>query len=89
METVKKLLQCDMTVVVACRNVAAGRAAVEAIRAAGITTGTADFIPIDTASQAAVKKFAELFLAKYQKLHLLINNGKFNSFFFQKISLKL
>lgn len=78
-EVVKELLKCDMTVVIACRNVTAGQKAIETLRQSGISSGVADVLPLDTASQSSVKKFAQLFKDKYQKLHLLINNGEFGN----------
>lgn len=75
-EVVKVLLRCNMTVVIACRNVAAGKKAVEKLRASGISSGLTDVLPLDTASQSAVKEFVQMFRAKYEDLHLLINNGK-------------
>lgn len=74
-EVVKKLLQCDMKVVIGCRKVQAGQEAINKLRKEGVVSGQADVIQLDTASMKSVRKFAQEFLAKYNQLHLLINNG--------------
>ena len=77
LEIVRKLLQCDMTVVIACRKVQAGQDAIKRLRKEGVKSGNADVLHLDTASVKSVKKFAEDFLAKYNQCHLLINNGNY------------
>lgn len=40
-----------------------------------------DFVHMDLSSLKSVKDFAEYFLAKYEKLNILVNNGKTCSFY--------
>ena len=58
----------------ACRSEQKGRAAVEAIVAETGNTAVA-FLPLDLADLASVRRCAELFLARQEPLHVLINNG--------------
>ncbi|KAK6626164.1 hypothetical protein RUM43_006470 [Polyplax serrata] len=75
LEVVKKLLECDMHVVIACRRIQAGHNAIDALRRNGTTSGQTDVIQLDTSSMTSVRKFVDEFKTKIGKLHLLINNA--------------
>lgn len=75
LEVVKKLLECDMHVVIACRRIQAGHNAIDALRRNGTTSGQTDVIQLDTSSMTSVRKFVDEFKTKIGKLHILINNG--------------
>lgn len=72
--TACELANAGATVVIACRDAYKAHAAVEEITAA---TGSnkVEFIPLDLADLNSVKHFTQLFLAKYDQLHVLINNA--------------
>ncbi|XP_054263405.1 dehydrogenase/reductase SDR family member on chromosome X-like [Macrosteles quadrilineatus] len=72
---VKKLLQCEMHVVIGCRNVSAGSEMVRKLRAEGITSGSTSILPLDMASLDSVTAFATAVLNSRPKVHLLINNA--------------
>ncbi|KAL7304492.1 hypothetical protein TKK_0003284 [Trichogramma kaykai] len=76
-EIVKMLLRCDLHVVVACRNIAAGEAAVEDIRGSGgVESGKATVMRLDNSSLAEVRKFVEDYRSKFSsRLDILINNA--------------
>lgn len=66
------------TVVLACRDVARGRAAqgaIESAARAGHREALVDVIPLDLASFASVRTFARDFSARYSCLHMLVNNA--------------
>nr|CAD7568537.1 unnamed protein product [Timema californicum] len=72
---VTKLLQCDMHVVIGCRDVKAGQKLIEGLRVSGVTSGSAECFPLDMTSHASVRMFAESVLQKCPKIHVLINNA--------------
>ncbi|BES90699.1 short chain dehydrogenase [Nesidiocoris tenuis] len=72
---VAKLLQCEMHVIIACRNVDAGQRKLEEIRNMGITTGTANVYELDLMSFASIKKFASEVKKKFRAIHLLVHNA--------------
>jgi retinol dehydrogenase 12 len=62
-------------VVVAARNPAKAAAAVAEIEQSADATGRVETIPIDLASFASVRAFAETFAAKHDRLDVLLNNA--------------
>ena len=58
-----------------CRDISAGNQLISRLRAQGVTTGTAEIIPLDLMSLNSVKEFAAQVNAKCDKVNLLINNG--------------
>lgn len=72
---VKMLLQCDMEVIVACRNIKAGEDAVRKIRESGVTSGTAKVYHMDNASLESVRKFCREIKNDYRRIDTLINNA--------------
>ena len=73
-ETAKSLAQRGATVVMACRNMTKGEAALSAIREAAVGA-TVDLRALDLSSLSSVKSFAEGFLEDYDQLDMLINNA--------------
>lgn len=61
-------------VIIACRNKERGTQAVEEIKKAS-GNNNIDLLLMDLASQSSVRKAAEEFKSKYNKLHVLINNA--------------
>lgn len=59
-----------------CRNVAAGEKVESLARSEGITTGSTTVYKLDVGSLKSVKEFGGIISKKYQKIHVLINNGK-------------
>lgn len=74
-EVVKKLLQCDMEVIIACRTTTAGEKLILEIRNSGITSGRAKVYKLDNCSFESVREFAKKIKADYDRIHLLINNA--------------
>ncbi|XP_020287595.1 retinol dehydrogenase 12-like isoform X2 [Pseudomyrmex gracilis] len=74
-EVVKKLLQCNMEVIIACRTINAGEKLILEIRKSGITSGCAKVYKLDNASFKSVREFAEQINKDYSKIHILINNA--------------
>lgn len=73
-ETVKLLAGKSMKVILASRNEAKANAAITNIKKT-VPDAQIEFIPVDLASLASVRNFAETFLKSHDKLHLLINNA--------------
>jgi NAD(P)-dependent dehydrogenase (short-subunit alcohol dehydrogenase family) len=72
--TARELARAGATVVMACRNLDKGRAALEEVERAA--TGTApELSELDLASLASVRTFADSFHASHESLDLLINNA--------------
>ncbi|XP_012522301.2 dehydrogenase/reductase SDR family member on chromosome X [Monomorium pharaonis] len=74
-EVVKKLLQCDMEVIIACRTTKAGEKFIHEIRKSGIASGRAKVYKLDNSSLESVREFAKQIKTDYDKIHILINNA--------------
>ncbi|XP_066998859.2 dehydrogenase/reductase SDR family member on chromosome X isoform X2 [Anabrus simplex] len=74
-EVVRALLQCNMNVIIGCRNVEAGEKMIEKIRPSGDYNGRASCVHLDLMSLKSVQSFAEFVINKYPRLHYLINNA--------------
>ncbi|KAL7304493.1 hypothetical protein TKK_0003285 [Trichogramma kaykai] len=74
-KVVQMLLECDMTVIVACRKPEAGQKVVDKIRKSGVTSGRAEVMRLDNADFKVVRGFVAEFTKKYSQLHVLINNA--------------
>ncbi|XP_029674607.1 dehydrogenase/reductase SDR family member on chromosome X-like isoform X2 [Formica exsecta] len=74
-EVVKKLLQCNMEVIIACRTTTAGEKLILEIRKSGITSGRAKVYKLDNCSLESVREFVKKIKADYDKIHILINNA--------------
>ncbi|XP_012217294.1 dehydrogenase/reductase SDR family member on chromosome X-like [Linepithema humile] len=72
---VKKLLQCDMNVILACRTVSAGEQLILQIRKSGVISGRPKVYKLDNSSLGSVREFAEQIKKDYSKIHILINNA--------------
>jgi NAD(P)-dependent dehydrogenase (short-subunit alcohol dehydrogenase family) len=70
--TTKQLAEQGAHVVGACRRVEAGQ---EAFADLGNIRGSVEIMEMDLASLASVRRFAEAFLAKYDRLDGLVNNA--------------
>ena len=73
-ETARVLAQRGATVVMACRNLDKANRAAEQIRALH-PSGQVVVMQLDLADLNSVRRFAENFLTKYDRLDLLINNA--------------
>ncbi|MCK8120920.1 oxidoreductase [Pseudoalteromonas sp. 2CM32C] len=73
-ETAKVLAQKQSTVILAVRNVSKGEKVAEEIR---VDYSDADILvmPLDLSSLSSIRAFSSLFLAKFNRLDLLINNA--------------
>lgn len=74
-QIVKRLLELDMNVIIACRNPAAGNATISEIRRSGIERGNAKVYVLDNSSMESVKKFTNEIKKDFEKVHVLINNA--------------
>jgi NAD(P)-dependent dehydrogenase (short-subunit alcohol dehydrogenase family) len=70
--TAKQLAKQGAHVIGACRRVDAGK---EAFADLGNMRGSVEIMELDLASLASVRRFAEAFLAKYDRLDGLVNNA--------------
>ena len=69
------IARAGANVVVAARNPAKAAAALTEIEARADARGRVETIPIDLASFASVRAFADAFTAKYDRLDVLLNNA--------------
>src|SRR5262245_9922883 len=72
--TVEGLAQQGATVVVACRDVGKGRAAIEEIQARA-PSGELHLLRLDLASLQSVREFVPAFQEKFSRLDVLIENA--------------
>lgn len=70
--TTAQLVRQGAHVVAACRRVAAGEEAVAGLSA---ERGSVEVMELDLASLGSVRRFAETFLARHDRLHGLVNNA--------------
>lgn len=68
------LAEKGATVVMACRNLERGQAALDAIRGAA-PKARLELMELDLANLESIRAFAEAFRSKHKELHALINNG--------------
>eukprot|EP00238_Polyblepharides_amylifera_P013346 CAMPEP_0196580420 /NCGR_PEP_ID=MMETSP1081-20130531/28618_1 /TAXON_ID=36882 /ORGANISM="Pyramimonas amylifera, Strain CCMP720" /LENGTH=317 /DNA_ID=CAMNT_0041900281 /DNA_START=118 /DNA_END=1071 /DNA_ORIENTATION=+ len=76
-ETATALCEMGAHVVMACRTIDRARPVAEAISSK--CRGTAEAMQLDLADLKSVQEFANAFLAKHKKLHILVNNGGLNT----------
>jgi NAD(P)-dependent dehydrogenase (short-subunit alcohol dehydrogenase family) len=74
-ETAVGLAAMGATVVVAARNRAKGEAAVAEITSRSMSRGTVELADLDLASTASIHAFADGFLARHDRLDVLVNNA--------------
>jgi NAD(P)-dependent dehydrogenase (short-subunit alcohol dehydrogenase family) len=72
----KKLLKCDMIVMLGVRNPEGARKQVEEALDTELTEGKVFYEKCDTGDMESVKGFAAKVQAKFPAIHVLINNGK-------------
>lgn len=75
LETIQQLLDLDMTVIIAGRNVAVLEKAASELRALGVQGGSVKCLELDLSSLSSVRNCAQEFSALNLPLHLLINNA--------------
>ena len=73
-ETARALVAKGGRVIMACRSMEKGQAALEQIRAEH-PDGAVELMELDLADLSSVRRFAEEFLNSHDQLHLLINNA--------------
>lgn len=73
-ETAKALAQKNATVIMACRSLDKANRAADQIKAT-YPTAIIDVMALDLSSLDSIKQFTEAFKAKYDALHLMINNA--------------
>lgn len=74
-ELVKLLMQCNMHVIIGCREIDAGKKLISDIRKSGVEKGDASVLYLDLKSLTCVRNFAEQVLKSYDQVNLLVNNG--------------
>jgi len=74
LETTRQLAAKGMTVVMACRNADKAEAARQQILSTQ-PQAKLDVLPLDVSRLSSVREFAEVFLANYNQLDVLINNA--------------
>lgn len=77
LDVLKKLLQCEMTVVCGVRNPDGCREIVEKSFDESLWNGKIFYEKCDTSDMGSVREFARKVQAKFTAVNLLINNGKF------------
>jgi len=70
----KKLVKNNIKVVLACRNTEKALAAMAKIENE-VPNAELDFIQLDLSSLKSVREFAEIFVEKYGKINILVNNA--------------
>lgn len=73
-ETALELARMGAKVVMACRNMTKAKAALNSIKQA-VPSADLEVLEIDLSSLKSVRKFAEAYRAKYDRLDVLINNA--------------
>jgi NAD(P)-dependent dehydrogenase (short-subunit alcohol dehydrogenase family) len=73
-EAAKEFARKRAQTVLACRNMDRAQAAVSRIRAE-IPNAPVEILQLDLASLASVRRFADVFEAKYERLEVLVNNA--------------
>ncbi|MGB1013096.1 MAG: oxidoreductase [Nannocystaceae bacterium] len=74
LETTRGLARTGATIVMACRTEAKAHGARDAVLA-DVPKAVLEFMPLDLASLASIRSFAEAFASKYDQLDLLCNNA--------------
>ncbi|XP_063927563.1 retinol dehydrogenase 12 [Zophobas morio] len=74
-EVVQMLLQCDVHVIIGCRNVQAGDQVLQRCRDKGVATGDISVYKLDISHIESVKSFAKVVAEKHPKINYLINNA--------------
>jgi NAD(P)-dependent dehydrogenase (short-subunit alcohol dehydrogenase family) len=75
LETARALARHGARVVLACRNPDKARAAEQEVKAAAAAPSAVESLPLDLASLASVRGFADEFRKRHPVLHLLVNNA--------------
>lgn len=75
-KVVEKLLKCDMFVLMGVRNPEEARKSVEEELGLDLTRDKVFYEKCDTGDMASVREFAGKVRAKFNAIHVLINNGE-------------
>lgn len=75
LEVIKLLLNCDINVIIGCRNLQHGEALLPKFREEGITKGNIEVYQLDISVLESVRKFANEVKSKHNKIDYLINNA--------------
>ena len=73
-EAAKEFARKDAQTILACRSVDKAQRALNQIQAE-IPSAAVDVIKLDLASQKSIRKFADIFKSKYDRLNILVNNA--------------
>lgn len=74
LQVVKMLMECDMHVIIGCRNVKDGEKEAEKLRKE-VSTGRVEVLELDLKSLKSVNRFAVSFNERHEYLNLLVNNA--------------
>lgn len=74
-ETAKAMYEQGAEVIVACRNVEKGKAAIQQIEQESAGNGSLNVMQLDLASLSSIKAFISEFLSRFDQLDTLINNA--------------
>ncbi|ODM92422.1 Dehydrogenase/reductase SDR family member on chromosome X [Orchesella cincta] len=74
-EVVRQCLQLNMHVIIGCRKPSAGETLIQKLRDEGVSSGTAEALPLDLNSLNSVRDFAQCILNKNVPVHYLLNNA--------------
>ncbi|XP_050545832.1 dehydrogenase/reductase SDR family member on chromosome X-like isoform X2 [Daktulosphaira vitifoliae] len=72
LEVVKKLLSCEMHVIIGCRNVKVGESVLQQL---ALSNMSFEVYSLDLKSFSSVKNFAQRVLSKYSCIDVLVNNA--------------
>ena len=86
---VKKLLRCDMTLLIGVRNPEEARKLIEGSFDISRTEGKIFYEKCDTADLESVRNFAKKVQERFSKIHILINNGENNILHIQQNYVKV
>lgn len=81
LEVLRKLLECEITVVLAARNPESCKQDLEGLLKSSLSQGKIIFEKCDTGELASVRDFAKRVQARFAAVHVLINNGKLKVIF--------
>jgi NAD(P)-dependent dehydrogenase (short-subunit alcohol dehydrogenase family) len=73
-EAAIQLARCGANIILACRSVERGERALAEVKLAA-QSEKVELMRVDLASQTSIRRFAEEFLSKYDRLDVLINNA--------------
>lgn len=72
-----------VSILLACRKTSVGDELIKTIRESGVQTGKAKVMKLDNASLQSVREFVDKFKQSYDKLDILVNNGRITRYTFR------